>query len=246
VLGAAAVFLLMAGSIFLFFRKKTRDLERKDRENRRMIQDISGAFAKCVDMKDAYTNGHSTRVAHYTALLASRLGKSPEEADRIYNIALLHDIGKISIPDNILNKPGKLTEEEYQVMKSHASRGCSILQDVSIAPELALGAGYHHEKYDGTGYPSGLKGDEIPQVAQIIAVADTFDAMYSTRPYRKKMPISSVADELRRIAGHQLNPEYVDLFLQLIQEGEVEKIDREYTTDSAADMTTAAGNAEQK
>ena len=234
VLGAAAVFLLMAGSIFLFFRKKTRDLERKDRENRRMIQDISGAFAKCVDMKDAYTNGHSTRVAHYTALLASRLGKSPEEADRIYNIALLHDIGKISIPDNILNKPGKLTEEEYQVMKSHASRGCSILQDVSIAPELALGAGYHHEKYDGTGYPSGLKGDEIPQVAQIIAVADTFDAMYSTRPYRKKMSIDAVADELRRIAGHQLNPEYVELFLQLIEEGEVDKIDKAYTTEPAA------------
>ena len=205
------------------------------------LSDISGAFAKCVDMKDAYTNGHSTRVAHYTALLASRLGKTQEEVDKIYNIALLHDIGKISIPDNILNKPGKLTDEEFQVMKSHPSRGLNILQDVSIAPELDLGAGYHHEKYDGTGYPSGKKGDEIPQVAQIIAVADTFDAMYSTRPYRKKMSIDAVADELRRVAGKQLNPEYVELFLQLIREGEVDKIDKAYTTEPVAKV-----EAEQK
>ena len=161
---------LVAGTLTLFFRKKTRALERKNEENRRMIHDISGAFAKCIDMKDAYTNGHSTRVAEYTALLASRLGKTPEEVDQIYNIALLHDVGKISIPDSILNKPGKLTDEEYQVMKSHSSRGYDILNDVSIAPDLALGAGFHHEKYDGTGYPSGRKGDEIPQVAQIIAV----------------------------------------------------------------------------
>ncbi len=244
ILLAALVLLLTAGTVSLFFRKKTKALERKNEENRRMIQDISGAFAKCVDMKDAYTNGHSTRVAHYTALLASRLGKTSDEVDRIYNIALLHDIGKISIPDNILNKPGRLTDEEYQVMKSHSSRGYDILRDVSIAPELALGAGYHHEKYDGTGYPSGLKGDEIPQVAQIIAVADTFDAMYSTRPYRKKMAIDAVADELRRIAGHQLNPDYVKLFLQLIDEGAVDEIDRKYTTEPAAKPAEAAGAEE--
>ncbi len=246
VLAAVLALALAAGSVVLYFRKKTRLLERKNEENRRMVQDISGAFAKCVDMKDPYTNGHSTRVAHYTALLASRLGMSAEETDRIFNIALLHDVGKISIPDSILNKPGKLTEEEYQVMKSHSSRGRDILQDVSIAPELALGAGYHHEKFDGTGYPSGLKGDQIPQVAQLIAVADTFDATYSTWPYRKKQPVAVVAGELKRIAGKQLNPEYVELFLRLIEEGEVEKIDREYTTDSAADRAAAAaGNAEK-
>ena len=240
ILAALLALLLVAGSLTLYFRKKTKLLERKNEENRRMVQDISGAFAKCVDMKDHYTNGHSTRVAHYTALLASRLGKNAEEVDRIYNIALLHDVGKISIPDNILNKPGKLTDEEYRVMKSHSSRGFDILHDVSIAPELALGAGYHHEKYDGTGYPAGLKGEEIPQVAQIIAVADTFDAMYSTRPYRKKMTIEAVSDELRRIAGHQLNPDYVELFLQLIQEGEVDKIDKAYTTEPAAGVPDAA------
>ena len=124
-------------------------------------------------------------------------------------------------------------------MKSHPSRGFNILRDVSIAPDLALGAGYHHEKYDGTGYPSGKKGDEIPQVAQIIAVADTFDAMYSTRPYRKKMSIDAVADELRRVAGQQLNPDYVELFLQLIEEGEVDKIDKAYTTEPAAKVPEA-------
>ena len=246
ILLAALGLLLVAGTMFFFFRKKTRALERKNEENRRMIQDISGAFAKCIDMKDTYTNGHSTRVAHYTALLASRLGKSPEEVDRIFNIALLHDIGKISIPDSILNKPGRLTDEEYRVMKSHSSRGYSILHDVSIAPELALGAGYHHERFDGTGYPSGLKGDEIPQVAQIIAVADTFDAMYSTRPYRKKMPIGTVADELRRIAGHQLNPDYVQLFLQLIDEGAVDEIDRKYTAEPTVKAPDEAGAGERK
>ncbi len=223
VLGAALFVLLISGIFFLYYRKKTRKLERRNEENKRLIHDISGAFAKCVDMKDAYTNGHSTRVAHYTALLAARLGKSREETERIYNIALLHDIGKISIPDNILNKPGKLTDEEFLIMKSHPSRGYNILKDVSIAPELALGAGYHHEKYDGTGYPSGKKGDEIPQVAQIIAVADTFDAMYSTRPYRKKMELSDVAAEIKRCAGTQFNPRVVEAFLQLVDEGAFDK-----------------------
>ena len=172
-------------------------------------------------MKDAYTNGHSHRVAKYTALLAKKLGKSPEEVTKMHRIALLHDIGKISIPDNILNKPGRLTDEEFAVMKTHSQRGYDILKEISIAPELAEGAGFHHERQDGRGYPNGLNKDEIPEVAQIIAVADTFDAMFSTRPYRKKMPLPDIIAELRRCSGTQLTETVVQALLSLIDDGEI-------------------------
>ena len=132
---------------------------------------------------------------------------------------MLHDIGKISIPDSILNKPERLTDEEFAVMKSHSERGYEILQKIDAAPELALGAGYHHERIDGKGYPRGAKGDEIPEVARIIAVADTFDAMYSTRPYRKKLPLATVAAEIQKAAGTQLSPKVVDAFMELVNEG---------------------------
>ena len=155
----------------------------------------------------------------YTRMLAEKLGKPPEEVERMYRIALLHDVGKISIPDAVLNKPGRLTDEDYAVMKSHSQRGQDVLKNIDIAPDLALGAGCHHERWDGRGYPNGLKGDEIPEVAQIIGVADTFDAMFSTRPYRKKMPLADVVAEIRRCRGTQLSPKVVDAFLQLVDEG---------------------------
>ncbi len=207
------------GVALIFFRRKTRALEQKQRETKRLVNEISGVFADCVDMKDPYTNGHSKRVAKYTAMLAEKLGRSKEECEDIYNIAMLHDIGKISIPDRILNKPERLTDEEFEIMKSHSARGYEILSKIDVAPELALGAGYHHERLDGKGYPRGAKGDEIPEVAQIIAVADTFDAMYSTRPYRKKLPLSTVAGEIQRASGTQLSPRVVDAFMELVNEG---------------------------
>lgn len=209
----------VAAIIALYFRKKTAKLVKKEEENRKLINEMTTAFAKCIDMKDQYTNGHSFRVAKYTAMLAEKLGKSKREVERIYNIALLHDIGKISIPDSILNKPGKLSDEEYDVMKSHSQRGNDILKDITIAPDLALGAGYHHERIDGKGYPAGLSGEQIPEVAQIIAVADTFDAMYSTRPYRKKMELSIVAEEIERSSGTQLSEKVVTAFEELYREG---------------------------
>ena len=181
-------------------------------------------------MKDTYTRGHSARVAKYTAMIAAKMGKTKAEVDEIYNIALLHDIGKIGIPDNILNKPGKLDNDEYSVMKSHAQRGFDILKEIDIDPDLALGAGYHHEKFDGTGYPKGLKGVDIPEIARMIAVSDAFDAMFSTRPYRKKMPLSDVAAELKRCSGTQFAPEVVDVFLKLIDEGYFNDANDETTT----------------
>ena len=211
--------LLAAGAVALYFRHKTKVLLRKQEENRLFINELASAFASCIDMKDHYTNGHSHRVAKYTAMFARRMGRSKEETENIYNIALLHDVGKISIPDSVLNKPGKLTDEEFAIIKSHSARGYEILKEISIAPDLALGAGYHHERLDGKGYPNGLSGDEIPEIAQMIAVADTFDAMYSTRPYRKKLPLETVVAEIQRIAGTQLSPKVVDVFLELVREG---------------------------
>ena len=202
-----------------YTRRKTRLLLKKQEEQSRYISDITKVFSECVDLRDNYTNGHSARVAKYTAMMAEKMGKPPEEVERMYRIALLHDVGKISIPDAVLNKPGRLTDEEYGVMKSHSQRGYDVLKNIDIAPDLALGAGCHHERWDGKGYPKGLKGDEIPEVAQIIGVADTFDAMFSTRPYRNKMPLDAVVAEIKRCRGTQLSPKVVDAFLQLVDEG---------------------------
>lgn len=205
--------------IWLYFRRRLRKLEKKQEADRKLIGQLSKTFAKCIDIKDTYTNGHSFRVAKYTKWIAEKMGLSETRVEQFYNIALLHDIGKIGIPDKILNKPERLDDEEYVIMKSHAKKGYEILSDFKeIEPELAYGAGYHHERFDGKGYPNGVSGDEIPQVAQIIAVADTFDAMYSTRPYRKKLPLETVVNEIKSIAGTQLNPEIVEVFLQLYEE----------------------------
>ena len=210
---------LIAGSILLYYRRKTKALLAKQEEREHLIDEMINVFARCIDMKDTYTNGHSHRVAKYTTMLAKRLGKSDEELTRIHRIALLHDIGKISIPDRVLNKPGRLDDDEFAIMKTHSPNGADILKDISLEPDLALGAGYHHERIDGHGYPNGLAGDEIPEIAQIIAVADTFDAMYSTRPYRKKMELSDIAAEIKRVSGTQLNPEVAQALLDMIDEG---------------------------
>ena len=222
---------LFGGLGYLIFKIKTKKMLEEQKEKQRLINEMTKVFAKCIDMKDEYTQGHSTRVAIYTAMIAKKLGKSQEEIEKIFNIALLHDIGKISIPDKILNKPGRLDDEEFKVMKSHSQNGYDVLKDIRIAPEISLGAGCHHEKYDGSGYPRGLKGDEIPEVAQIIAVADAFDAMYSTRPYRRQMPLEDVVNEIKRCSGHQFNPKMVEAFLELINQGAFENI-KDINTDN--------------
>ncbi|MCR5785627.1 MAG: HD domain-containing protein [Eubacterium sp.] len=210
--------------MYLYFRRKARILERRNKERQTLINEMTHAFAKTIDMKDKYTNGHSERVAQYTKMIAEKMDFSESEVQSIYNIALLHDIGKISIPGSILNKPEALNDDEYVIMKSHAAKGYEALKDVTIQPDLAIGAGYHHERVDGKGYPNGLKGEEIPLIARIIAVADTFDAMYSTRPYRKKMELSEVIDRIRSAAGSQLDENIVKIFIELYEEGKLENI----------------------
>ena len=207
--------------VIIYFRRKTAALLREQEEKQVYIDQISHAFAKCIDLKDTYTRGHSFRVATFSRLLAEKMGYTESEVHDVYNIALLHDIGKISIPDEILGKPGKPTDEEYEILKQHAKKGYEILKDISIAPNLAIGAGFHHERLDGKGYPNGVTEQDIPIVAQIIAVADTFDAMYSTRPYRKQLPLDVVIEELKRVSGTQLNAEIVTYLSELVEEGKI-------------------------
>ena len=152
-------------------------------------------------------------------MLAKEMGRDEDTCEKYYNIALLHDIGKIGIPEEVLNKPGKLNDEEFATIKSHSALGFDTLKDISIMPELAIGAGAHHERPDGKGYPNGLKHEEIPDVARIIAVADTFDAMYSNRPYRNRMPFSKAFGIIKEVSGTQLDSEVVDAFIRLVDKG---------------------------
>ena len=194
-------------------------LREQQQRDKKLIREIIESFAKVIDMKDSYTQGHSTRVAKYTKMLAEELGYDQNTVEQYYNIALMHDIGKIGIPDQVLNKPGKLTDEEYAVIKSHTERGYEVLNSISLMPEIVVGAEFHHERPDGKGYPKGLKGEEIPRVAQIIAVADTFDAMYSNRPYRDRMNFEKAVDIIKNAAGTQLTKDVVEAFLRLAQKG---------------------------
>ena len=213
------VLAVIALLVYLYVKKKTRKLLKKQEEDKLLIREIVEAFAKTIDMKDKYTNGHSKRVAEYTAMLARELGYDENTVEKYYNIALLHDIGKIGIPPEVLNKPGKLSDEEFQTIKSHPSLGYNVLKDISIMPELSLGAESHHERPDGKGYPQGLKGEDIPRVAQIIGVADAFDAMYSNRPYRNRMNFEKVVSIIKDASGTQLTEDVVDAFLRIVERG---------------------------
>ena len=192
---------------------------RRERE-RQLTEEIVEAFAKVIDLKDAYTQGHSSRVARYTGMLARELGYDDETVNTYYVIALMHDIGKVGVPDNVLNKSGKLSDEEFDLIKSHTARGYDVLKGISLMPEIAIGAESHHERPDGRGYPNHLKADEIPRVAQIIAVADCFDAMYSNRPYRRRMNFDKAVSIIKEVSGTQLMPDVVDAFLRLVDKGE--------------------------
>lgn len=194
-----------------------QDIKCETEKNKELTTDMIKALVKTIDAKDPYTNGHSIRVAEYTRMLAEQAYTDSDELHNIYNIALLHDIGKIGIPDNIINKPGKLTDEEFKVIKGHTLTGEKILSEIKSAPELIYGAKYHHERYDGKGYPCGLKGEEIPEISAIIAVADAYDAMTSNRSYRKLLPQETVKQEIEKGLGTQFNPKWGKIMLKLIE-----------------------------
>lgn len=196
-----------------------REVKRQTKKADRLSLQALETLAVTIDAKDKYTNGHSTRVAEYAREISKRAGASEKEQQDIYYIGLLHDIGKIGIPDAIISKPSSLTDEEYAVIKAHPSIGADILKRLSAEiPGLAIGARWHHERYDGRGYPDGLKGDAIPVEARIIGVADAYDAMTSARSYRGVLPQEVVRAEILNKKGLQFDAVYADIMIQMIDE----------------------------
>lgn len=220
---------VIAAAVLLFVRYKTRQSLKRQLEYKNITLESIQAIARTIDAKDEYTNGHSIRVGYYSKVIAENMGMSSDEVDNIYYIALLHDIGKIAIPDVILNKPGRLTDEEFKVMKSHTTRGAQILKGISTIPQIVEGAKSHHEKFDGSGYPEGLSGENIPFVARIICCADCFDAMASKRVYKEPFDLDKILSEFRRCAGTQFDPKIAEVVITLIEEGKLKPYAAENT-----------------
>lgn len=178
------------------------------------------SLARALDERDPYTRFHSENVARYAVAIGRKDGLNAAELENIRRAGLLHDIGKIGIPDKVLHKPGRLSDEEFEKIKEHSRLGAEILQPIPSLEEVVPGILHHHERQDGKGYPSGLKGDEIPPIAQILAVADTFDALVTDRPYRQGMPREKAVEIMKDASGMQLTPKYVSLFLDWLDESE--------------------------
>lgn len=202
-------------------RSKRREIELLKDEQRNinlMLMQTAESLASAIDAKDSYTHGHSTRVAEYSRRIAARAGKPTKDCTEVYIAALLHDVGKIGVPNAIINKDGSLSDDEYWSMKMHPVIGRQILENISQAPYISVGAMSHHERFDGRGYPEGLKGMEIPEIARIIAVADSYDAMTSKRSYRAPLPQPVVRAEIARGSGTQFDPEFASIMLEMIDE----------------------------
>jgi putative nucleotidyltransferase with HDIG domain len=182
------------------------------------------ALAAAIDAKDSYTHGHSERVTHYSIALAETLNLSEMEIKLIKQAAILHDVGKIGIADSILCKPGKLSDDEFLTIRTHPDKGSKIINKIKFMGKIDLYIRHHHERYDGTGYPDKLKGKNIPLGARIISISDTFDAMTSTRSYRKALSIEIAKNELIRCKGTQFDPELVDIFVSLIEKDQFSTI----------------------
>ena len=200
----------MIASINLELKQSKEDLERA------YLESIE-ALRYTVEAKDRYTRGHSDRVSEYSILIGKKIGLTQEELKKLRIGGLFHDIGKIGVPDSILLKTERLTDEEYSEIKNHPSIGKHILSSASIFSDIIPIVYHHHEKYDGTGYPGKLKGEEIPLLARIAAIADTFDAMTSKRSYRDALSIDVAKNEIKRCSGTQFDPELVNAFMELFE-----------------------------
>lgn len=204
-------------SIYL---KKNLDKEvaAKTKQINTMSKEIVLTLMSSIESKDEYTNGHSARVADYSVLIAKKSGWTEEQCDELWMEAILHDIGKIGVPDNILKKADWLTDTEFKVVQNHTTQGAKILENLSSFPKATEAAKFHHEKVNGQGYPNGLKGKEIPASARIVAIADAYDAMTSCRCYRPALEDSIVLSELIKGRGSQFDAEFLDVFLELLEE----------------------------
>ncbi len=213
----ALLLVLLIGLIMSHIR--VRKLVKQRQRDAQIIEQSIKTFINFVEAKDPNTKGHSERVAAISYALADEMGYSTAECNNIRCIALMHDCGKIAVPVSILQKPAKLTDEEYEIIKRHTIVGGDMLRDFTSIKDMSLGALYHHERYDGKGYPKGLKGEEIPLIARMICVADSLDAMNSNRCYRPKLTREIIIDELEKNKGKQFDPVIVDHILKLIKQG---------------------------
>ena len=215
------VFVVIILYLIVFARNIIR-VQRKEKESRKKLDQVNmniiRSLAYTIDAKDRYTSGHSQRVAEYSLAIAKKMGKDEDDQKIIYYAGLLHDVGKIRIPEALINKPGKLTDEEFDQIRIHTVSGYHILKDIHDDERIGYGAKYHHERYDGTGYPNGLVGENIPEIARIIGVADAYDAMASNRSYRKALAQDVVRSEIERGKGKQFDPKIADVMLEMIDE----------------------------
>lgn len=202
-------------------RRQRAELNKRRKQMETMSLQMMRTLSTTIEAKDEYTRGHSYRVAEYAALIAEELGWDKKEIRNLKNAAHLHDIGKIGIPDNILNRPTRLTEEEFQVIKEHTVIGAEILKNITLIDHVKEVARSHHERYDGMGYPDGLKGEEIPLYARVIAIADCYDAMKSRRIYRNPLGDEVIYNEISRNCGSQFDPKIAGVFLKMLNEGRV-------------------------
>jgi HD-GYP domain-containing protein (c-di-GMP phosphodiesterase class II) len=198
------------------------DLKRAAVENRELFMNSIQMLAGAVDEKDPYTRGHSDRVTRYSVLLATEMGLENEFIEKVRISAQLHDVGKIGIEDRVLKKPGALTPEEYEIMKTHTTKGANILRPVKQLAEMLPGIELHHESLDGRGYPYGLQGDQIPLMARIIAVADTFDAITTNRPYQAAHDYAYAVRIINSLAGKRFDPKAVAALTTVFHRGDLE------------------------
>jgi len=208
------VFELPSLSTALSLLGMAAQVEELKAENKQISEQAARTILKALDFKDSYTFGHSMRVAYFSLVTGTEAGLNKEEMRELELSAIFHDIGKIATPDAVLNKPSRLSEEEFGIMKQHPEKTYEILMDFPHFEKIALNARSHHERFDGKGYPQALKGEEIPLLARIILIADTFDAMTSTRPYRKGLAHDVAFEELVQFSGTQFDPKLVKLFIQ--------------------------------
>ncbi len=194
-------------------------LNRRMKQNTLLINSAMSVFTGFFEAKDSYTRGHSKRVAEYSKRIAIECGLNERDVDSVYHIAFMHDCGKCYIPDGILKKEGKLTDEEFEIIKSHTVKGAEMVQDFTAVKGLQDGVRHHHERYDGKGYPDGLKGEEIPWIARVLCIADSYDAMSSDRCYRKKLDRHIIREEFVKCSGKQFDPQLTIVFLKLFDKG---------------------------
>jgi putative nucleotidyltransferase with HDIG domain len=196
-------------------------LKKALRQNQELFLETIKTLAAAIDAKDPYTRGHSERVSSYSMAMARHLGMSQEEVFRIHIAAILHDVGKLGIRESILNKPGGLSDEEFEVMQQHPSIGAQIMSPIKMLRDIIPGIRNHHETWDGTGYPDHLKGEEIPMVARIIGIADTFDAMTTNRPYQNAMTLEYVLAKMNSMSGSRFDPVVMDAFNAAVKQGDI-------------------------